>query len=65
VTTQTDLPQNHAAIQVSGCSEGQSLPMVTAGSNEKSCLRCDQVGNLLSLLAELRGSRKVKEHQGV
>jgi len=53
VATQTELPQNNAAIQVSGFRECQSLSLVTDGSSEKSCMRCDQVDDLLSLVAEL------------
>ena len=54
VATQTKLPWKHAAIQVSCCREYQRLSLVTFGSSEKSCVRRDQVGDLLSLVAELR-----------
>ena len=55
VATQTELPQNHAAVQASGCRACQSLSLVAGGSGEKSCVRCDQAGDLLSPVAELRG----------
>ncbi|KAK4826358.1 hypothetical protein QYF61_007952 [Mycteria americana] len=54
VATQTELPRKHAATQVSGCRECQGLSLVTDGSSENSCVRCDQVDNLLSLVAELQ-----------
>jgi len=40
--------------------ECQSLSLLTDGSCEKSCVSCVQVDDLLSLVAELRGIRKVK-----
>jgi len=54
VATQTELPRKHAAIQVSGCRECQSLSLVTDVSGENSGVRCDWVDDLLSLVAELR-----------
>ncbi|GAB0207986.1 hypothetical protein GRJ2_003264300 [Grus japonensis] len=53
VATQTELPQKHAATQLSGCRECQSLSLVADGSSENGCVRCDQVDDLLSLVAEL------------
>lgn len=46
--------KKHAAIQVSSCSECQSLSPLTDGSSENSCVRCDQVDDLLSLMVELQ-----------
>ncbi|KAK4808505.1 hypothetical protein QYF61_005822 [Mycteria americana] len=43
VATQTELPRKHAAVQVSGCRACQSLSLLTDGSQEDSCVRCDQV----------------------
>ena len=37
VAAQTKPPGKHAAIQVSGCRECQSLSLVPDGSSEKSC----------------------------
>ncbi|GAB0208855.1 hypothetical protein GRJ2_003351200 [Grus japonensis] len=54
VATQTELPQKHAATQLSGCRECLSLALAEDGSSEIGCLRCDQVDDLLSLVAELR-----------
>ncbi|GAB0205185.1 hypothetical protein GRJ2_002984100 [Grus japonensis] len=54
VATQTELPQKHAATQLSGCRECLSLALAGEGSSEIGCLRCDQVDDLLSLVAELR-----------
>ncbi|GAB0208697.1 hypothetical protein GRJ2_003335400 [Grus japonensis] len=54
VATQTELPQKHAATQLSGCRECLSLALAGDGSSEIGCLRCDQVDDLLSLVAELR-----------
>ncbi|GAB0179489.1 hypothetical protein GRJ2_000414200 [Grus japonensis] len=54
VATQTELPQKHAATQISGCRECLSLALAGEGSSEIGCLRCDQVDDLLSLVAELR-----------
>lgn len=52
VATQTELPQKAKAIQFSGSVECQSLSLVTDGSSESSCVRCYQVDDLLSLVAE-------------
>ncbi|GAB0185452.1 hypothetical protein GRJ2_001010500 [Grus japonensis] len=53
VATQTELPQKHAATQLSGCQECLNLALAGEGSSETGCLRCDQVDDLLSLVAEL------------
>ena len=52
--TQTELPREHAAIQVSGCRVCLRFLLVSEGSSENSCGRCTQVEELLSLVAELR-----------
>lgn len=54
VATQTELPQKHAAIQASGCRACQSLSLGADGTSENSRVRCDQVDDLLSLVAELQ-----------
>ena len=54
VATQTELPRKHAAVQVSGCRGCQCLSLATGGSSENSCVRCDRVDDLLSMVAELR-----------
>ena len=53
VATQTEFPRKHAAVQVSGCRGCQCLSLAMGGSSENSCVRCDQVDDLLSLVAEL------------
>jgi len=42
------------AVQVSSCRECHQLALETGGSRRNSCVRCYQVDNLLSLVAELR-----------
>ena len=54
VATQTELPQKHGTIQVSGCRTCQSLSLVPDGSSENSCVRCDEVDDLFRLVAELQ-----------
>ncbi|KAK4827967.1 hypothetical protein QYF61_022669 [Mycteria americana] len=49
VATQTELPQKHAATQVSGCRECQGLSLFMHGSREDSCVRCDQVDDFLCM----------------
>ncbi|KAK4829234.1 hypothetical protein QYF61_002499 [Mycteria americana] len=52
--SQTELPRKHAATQVSGCRECLGLLLFTHGSRADSCVRCDQVDDLLCMVAELR-----------
>ncbi|KAK4831918.1 hypothetical protein QYF61_020295 [Mycteria americana] len=52
--TQTELPGKHAATQVLGCREWLGLSLFTHGSRADSCVRCDQVDDLLCMVAELR-----------
>lgn len=54
VVTQTEQLQEHARIQVSGCRACQSPALLSEGSRELSCVRCHQVDNVLSLVAEMR-----------
>jgi len=61
-----ELPQKHAAVQVCSCRECQSLSLVTDGSSEKSFVRCDQVDDLLGLVAELGEEvERLRSIQGV
>ena len=46
------LPKN-VVVQVSGCSECLSLLLLVNGSRDSTCMRCEQVGDLLSMVAEL------------
>jgi len=52
VATQTEHKQ--APVQVCGCRECLSLPLVSEGSRQNTCVRCDQVHDLLSLVQELK-----------
>ncbi|KFP06528.1 hypothetical protein N300_02212, partial [Calypte anna] len=42
------------AVQVSGCEECLSLVLALADSENKVCVRCEQVNDLLSMVAELK-----------
>ena len=54
VATQTEgLPRN-VAVQVSGCRECQSLLLPREDGKDATCVRCEQVDELLSLVVELR-----------
>jgi len=54
VGTQTEAPRKDKGVQVSGCRECLSLALVPEDSRDKCCVRCDQVKDLLSLVAELK-----------
>ncbi|RMC22459.1 hypothetical protein DUI87_00773 [Hirundo rustica rustica] len=43
-----------ASVQTHSCLECLSLSVASRGAVEKACLRCEQVSDLLSLVAELR-----------
>ena len=52
--TQTEgLPRN-VAVQVSSCRECQSLLLPREDGKDATCVRCEQVDELLSLVVELR-----------
>jgi len=54
VATQTEAPCKDTAVQVSGCRECLSLVLVPEDSRNNSCVWCDEVNDLLSLMAELK-----------
>jgi len=54
VETQTEAPRKDAGVQVSGCRECLSLALVLEDSRDNGCVRCKQVNDLLSLVAELK-----------
>ena len=54
VTTQTGLPHKHAAVWVPGCRECLSLSILSEGSSDNTCVCCDQLDDMLSLVAELK-----------
>lgn len=52
--THAPLPQGHAAILVSGCRKCHSLSLILDDSINNSCARCEQVDDLLCMVAELQ-----------
>ena len=48
VEIQTEVSKQHASVQVSGCSKSQSLAFTVLGEGDSTCVRCDQVNDLLS-----------------
>jgi len=54
VATQTEVAHKHTGVQVSGCRECLSLALIPADSRDNFCVRCDQMNDLLSLVAELK-----------
>jgi len=46
--------RTNTAVQISGCRECSSLGLVPEDSRGSSCVWCDQVNDLLSLVAELK-----------
>ena len=65
VETQTEVPKQDASVQVSGCSECQSLTFAALGEGDSTCVRCDQLNDLLSLVVDLKEEverlRSIKE----
>ena len=53
VTQMEGLPRN-VAVQVSGFRECLSLLLPGEGSRDSTCVRCEQVDELLSLVVELK-----------
>ena len=54
VGTQTEVPHKHTGVQVSGCKECLSLALVPEDSRDSSRVGCEQVNDLLSVVAELK-----------
>ena len=54
VRTQMEALHKDTAVQVSGCRECLSLALVPEDSRDNCCVRCDQVNDILSLVAELK-----------
>ena len=66
--TQTEIPNQDAGGQFSGCSECQSLALqafAVLGEGGSDCVRCDQVNYLHSLMVNLKDGverlRSIKE----
>ena len=53
LTQMEGLPRN-VAVQVSGCKECLSLLLPGEGGRDSTCVRCEQVDELLSLVVELK-----------
>ena len=54
VHTQTDYPLENAAVQVTACRECQSLLLPSAGGRDTACVRCEQLDDLIRMVAELK-----------
>ncbi|KAJ7412505.1 hypothetical protein WISP_96256 [Willisornis vidua] len=54
VSTQTLPSKEDTATQTSGCEECLSLPLVPENGMGGTCVRCEQVNDLLCLVAELK-----------
>ena len=54
VETQTEVLKQDGSVQVSGCSECQSLAFAVLGEGDSSHVRCDQLNDLLSLVVDLK-----------
>jgi len=52
--TQTEVPKQDASVQVSGCSECQSLAFAMLDERDSTCVKCDQQNDLLSLVVDLK-----------
>ncbi|XP_009323404.1 PREDICTED: deleted in autism protein 1 [Pygoscelis adeliae] len=61
VATQTKPSRKQAAVQVSGCRECLSLSAVAEGGRDDTCVRCDQVDDLLGLVVELKEEATQKD----
>jgi len=65
VETQTGVLKQYATAQVSGCSECQKLAFAVLGEGGSTCVRCDQLNDLLSLVVDLKEEverlRSIKE----
>lgn len=54
MATQTDCLPKYAAVQVSGSRECLSLLLPMEGGRDTTCMRCEQVEDQISLVAELK-----------
>ena len=54
VETQTEVLKQHVSVQVSGCSECQSPAFAVLGEGDSTCVRRDQLNDLLSLVIDLK-----------
>ena len=54
VETEAEVPKQDASVQVFGCSEFQSLAFAVLGEGDSTCVRCNQVNDLLSPVVDLK-----------
>jgi len=54
VATQTESLPRNVVVQVSGCTECLNLLLLRENGKDATCMRCEQVDELLSLVVELR-----------
>jgi len=52
-------PDKHTAVQVFGCRECLSLALLPEDKRDSSCVGCNQVNDLLSLVTELKEEVKM------
>ena len=49
-----EVPKQGASVQVSGCGGCQSLAFAVLGDGDSTCVRCDQLNDLLGLMVDLK-----------
>jgi len=54
VETEAEVPKQDGSVQVSVCSECQSLAFAVLGEGDSTCVRCNQLNDLLSLVVDLK-----------
>ena len=54
VDTQTESMNVHTTVQVSDCRECLALSLLQEGSQDTTCVQCEQVEDLLGLVVELK-----------
>ena len=52
--TQTEAPAQDASTQVTGCDESQRLAFAVPGDGGSTCIRCDELNDLVSLVVDLK-----------
>jgi len=63
--TQTAYPPKNVAVQDSGCSECLSLLLLVKGNRDSTCMKCEEVDDLLSMVVkpkeEVEKLRSIRE----
>lgn len=61
----SECPPENVAVQVSSCSKCLSLLLLMTGGKNSTCVRCEQMDDLLSMVAKLKEEveklRRIKE----